>query len=48
MHCKVVLYIISLIHFLIHLLSVAPSSGVKQPGHVPDHSSLSSAKIENT
>jgi len=46
-HCKTVLYIISLIQFLIQLLSFAPTSGVKLSGHVPDHSSLSGAKVEN-
>jgi len=37
MHCKVVLYIISLIQFVTQLLSVASTSGVKQPWHIPDH-----------
>jgi hypothetical protein len=47
MHCKTALYIISLIQFLIQLLSVASTSGVKQLGHVPDHSTLSGARVEN-
>jgi len=47
MHCKIVFYIASLMQFLIQLPSVAPTSGVKQSGHVPDHLPPSSAKVEN-
>jgi hypothetical protein len=47
MHFKIVLDIISLVQFLIQLLSIDPTSGVKQLGHVPDHSPLSGAKVEN-
>jgi len=47
MHFKIVLDVIALIQFLIHLLSIAPTSGVKQLGHVHDHSPLSGAKVEN-